>query len=203
MSITLTELKSKDYKKAIQFAIDGMHFSMYLNEGFMLNVYGTYFLYDELNKATQVIAAYEGDNLVGLLLADIKGEPKKYETVWKTVYAGVVNFIQHRLFKEGVENYDQANKELFAEYLKNNSPDGQIVFLAADPLAKIKGIGTILLKELEKREKGKQVYLYTDDACTYQFYEHRGFDRAGEKDVVLELGEKQVPLKCMLYSKIL
>lgn len=44
MSITLTELKSKDYKKAIQFAIDGMHFSMYLNEGFMLNVYGTYFL---------------------------------------------------------------------------------------------------------------------------------------------------------------
>lgn len=140
---------------------------------------------------------------MGLLLADIKGEPKKYETVWKTVYAGVVNFIQHRLFKEGVENYDQANKELFAEYLKNNSPDGQIVFLAADPSAKIKGIGTILLKELEKREKGKQVYLYTDDACTYQFYEHRGFDRAGEKDVVLELGEKQVPLKCMLYSKIL
>lgn len=39
----------------------------------------------------------------------------------------------------------------------------------------------MLLRELEEREKGKKVFLYTDSACTYQFYEHRGFELAQEK----------------------
>ena len=51
--------------------------------------------------------------------------------------------------------------------------------------------------------KNKKIYLYTDDACTYQFYEHRGFDRAGEKDIILHIGKKRVNLKCFLYSKII
>ena len=72
-------------------------------------------------------------------------------------------------------HYDAVNKELFAKYRETHSPDGEIIFLAADPDAKIKGIGTMLLNELTAIEKGKTVYLYTDNACTYQFYEHRGF----------------------------
>ncbi len=43
--------------------------------------------------------------------------------------------------------------------------------------------------------------LYTDNACTYQFYEHRGFDREGEQQVVLNLEKKEVPLTCFLYAK--
>lgn len=78
---------------------------------------------------------------------------------------------------------------------------GQIVFLAANPDGKVKGVGSRLLEEFERREKGRQVYLYTDDACTYQFYEHRGFERCGEKDVILDFGSKKVALKCLLYGK--
>ena len=57
-----------------------------------------------------------------------------------------------------------------------------------------------MLNELEKREKGKEIYLFTDDQCTYQFYENRGFDKVGEEDIILKL-EKEVPLKCLLYRK--
>ena len=89
---------------------------------------------------------------------------------------------------------------MLEEYKKNNNPDGEIIFLVADPDAKIKGIGTKLLEEYEKREKGKLIYLYTDNMCTYQFYEHRGFERVQEKDIVLKL-KNDVNLKCMLYSK--
>ncbi len=42
---------------------------------------------------------------------------------------------------------------------------------------------------------------YTDDACTYQFYEHRGFQRVEEQDIVLEMPKGNVPLKCFIYSK--
>ena len=45
----------------------------------------------------------------------------------------------------------------------------------------------MLLNELARRENGKELYLFTDDQCTYQFYEHRGFEKIGEKDIVLEL----------------
>ena len=61
-----------------------------------------------------------------------------------------------------------------------------------------------LTKELwGKSSCGKEIYLYTDNACTYQFYEHRGFDRVGEKDGVLDFGENKVPMTCLLYSKVL
>ena len=66
---------------------------------------------------------------------------------------------------------------------------------------KTRGIGSKLLEELEKREKGKTIFLYTDDKCTYQFYEHREFEKVGEKDIELEIENRKIPLKCLMYCK--
>ncbi len=201
MNIEIRNIRKKDYKKAIQFAIKGMHFDWYLDSKFLLNAYGRYFWYLEINRATQIFAAYAEDKLVGILLAEFKGEPGKHSSFWQKLYVKLVDVIQKLFFKGGAGLYDAVNKELFAKYKEMHSPDGEIIFLAADPDAKIKGIGTMLLDELTAIEKGKTVYLYADNACTYQFYEHRGFERVGEKDVELDLGNKKVPLTCLLYSK--
>ena len=199
----LKAFQSKDMNKVIQFAIKGMHLDLYLKNRLLLNLYGRYFWYLETNRATQIIAAYEEDTLAGVLLAEINGEPKKYYSNWRTVYVKIVDFVQRVFFKESAGLYDSINQELLAEYKQTHSPDGEIIFLAANPDVKVKGIGTMLLNELINREKGKEVYLYTDSACTYQFYEHRGFDKVGEKDVVLDFGENKVPMTCLLYSKVL
>lgn len=201
MEIEIRDLVKKDYKKVIQFAIKGMHFNMYLDNKFFLNLYGRYFWYLELINATQLISAYVGDELAGVLIADMKGKEKKYKSFIKSLYIKIFNFFQNTFFKDGVAPYDSTNKEMLDNYKKKNSPDGEIRFLVANPDIKVKGIGTTLLQELEKREKGKKVYLFTDNLCTYQFYEHRGFERVGEKDIVLDLNNKKVPLKCLLYSK--
>lgn len=201
MGIQIHQLKKKDFKKAIQFAIKGMHFNLYLDNRAILNLYGRYFWYDELNRATQVIAAYAEDELAGVLLAELEGEEKKYGSWGRTVYIRVFEFLQNLFYKGGVGVYEAANSALFKEYQKNHHPDGQILFLAANPAIRTRGIGSTLLKELEHRARGKEIYLYTDDACTYPFYEHRGFTRAGEKEVLLDFGHKKVPLKCFLYSK--
>ena len=86
-------------------------------------------------------------------------------------------------------------------YLQKNKPDGEIIFLAADPDSKIKGVGSALLRALEKCIPGKTLYLHTDDACTYQFYEHHGFLRVEEQNIVLEMPKGKIPLKCFIYSK--
>ena len=153
MEIQITNIKKKDYKKAIQFAKTGMHFDLYLDNKFLLYLYGNYFWYDELNRATQVIAAYVGEELAGVLLADIKGEKKSYRSFGKTMYIQIFNLLQKLFYKGGAGVYDTTNQVLFREYRKCHCPDGQIVFLAANPAFQQKGIGSKLLEELERREK--------------------------------------------------
>lgn len=201
MELQIKELRKKDYYKVIQYAIKGMHFNMYLDNKVALNLYGRYFWYLELTNATQVISAYMEDELAGVLVADMKGEEKTYKSFRKCLYVRIFEWIQKIFFKDSVGIYDKTNKEMLDNYKSKNNPDGEIRFLAANPDIKVKGIGTLLLNELEKRERGKEIYLFTDDKCTYQFYEHRGFNRVGEKDIVLDMNKKKVSLKCLLYSK--
>lgn len=201
MKLEIKELNKKDHNKVIQYAIKGMHFSIYTENKFELNLYGRYFWYLELLNATQVISAYIENELVGVLIADFKSEEKVYKSFWKKLYVKTFDRIQKIFFKESVGIYDKVNNEMLENYKSKNNPDGEIRFLTANPNIKVKGIGTLLLNELERREKGKEVFLFTDDQCTYQFYEHRGFDRVGEKDIVLDLKKNKVPLKCFLYSK--
>ncbi|WP_343208574.1 GNAT family N-acetyltransferase [Anaerolentibacter hominis] len=203
MELKIKELNKSDYRKAIQCAITGMHFDWYLDSKFLLNLYGRYFWYLELTRATQVLAAYAGQEFAGVLLAEIKGEKKIYRSLWKSLYVKLFDFLQNTFYGGSVGSYDETNKAMLAEYLKDHSPDGEIIFLAANPAVKIKGIGTALLSELERREQGKELYLFTDSACTYQFYEHRGFNRACEAGITLDMGKKQVPLTCFLYNKII
>lgn len=201
MEIEIKELRKQDHKKAIEWAIKGMHLNRYLDEGILLNLYGKYFWNLELLKATQVISAYYNNEFVGILLARMKGEKTVYKSFWKSLYVKVFNVLQKVFAGSGVDNYDIANRKMLEEYNRKVKTDGEIVFLAANPNSQIKGIGTKLVKEFEKREQGKQVYLYTDDACTYQFYDHRNFERVGEKNIELEIRGKRVPITCMLYGK--
>lgn len=198
----IRELDKKDFKKVIQYAIKGMHFDEYLKNNFILQAYGRYFWYLEYTNATQVIAVYDQAVLLGVLIADMKDEPKPYRSVWKRLYVKSVDIIQNVFFGGGVMPYNEANKEMFARYTERYNPDGEIRFLAANPDNEVRGVGTYLLKELSMREAGKEIYLFTDTNCTYQFYERRGFERVGEKEIVLELSS-DVNLKCLLYRKML
>ena len=199
--IKIQELRKQDYKKARQFAIQGMHLDWYVSDKISLNLYARYFLDMELSHATRAYGAYVDDRFVGVLLAEIKDEPKKYHSVWRTAYIRFFDWLQHLVAGDGVETYDKANQEMFRAFCEKNTPDGEIIFLAANPDSKIKGVGTALLSALEKDEQGKLIYLYTDNACTYQFYEHRGFSRVGEQEVVLNLEKREVPLTCFLYAR--
>lgn len=201
VNIEIKNIDRADYKKAIQFAIKGMHFDWYLDSPFLLKAYGRYFWYLEMNRATEIFAAYADGAFVGVLLAEIYGEEKKHQVWHEKLYVRFVDIIQKLFFKGGAGLYEDTVKAQLSHYLSYNKPDGEIIFLAADPDAKIKGIGSALLSELEKKIPGKTLYLHTDDACTYQFYERRGFERVEAQDIILEMPKGNVPLKCFIYSK--
>lgn len=204
MGLQIKPLKKQDSSKPIQFAIKGMNFDRYMENKTLLGLYGRYFWYMEMSRASQVIAAYCGDELAGVLLAKMKGEPKAHTSFWESLYVRIFGFVQHRFAKDSVGPYDAANEDMLKNLAAEQELDGEICFLAANPDLKIKGVGSLLLSELEKREPGKRIYLFTDSNCTYQFYEHRGFERAREKKVTLGLAEKgDVGISCYLYSKVI
>ena len=203
MNIEIRPIQKSDYDAAIQFAIKGMHFDWYLNSRFLLNAYGRYFWYLEMNRATHVFAAYADGNFAGILLAEIYGEKKIHQVRSEQIYVKIVDAIQKLFFRGGAGLYEDTVQSQLQHYLCDNKPDGEIIFLAADPDAKAKGIGSVLLHALEECIPGKTIYLHTDDACTYQFYERRGFQRVEEQGIVLEMPKGKVPLKCFIYSKII
>ena len=201
--MVIRKLDRKDYPKVIGYAITGMHFDWYMSSKALLDAYGKYFLYMELNRATQILAAYEGDALAGLLLAEIKGKKPEEYSFFRNLYVKVFDSLQHLFAGAAVGAYDEVNQKMLADYRRKVKTDGELIFLAADPGIRGKGTGTVLLEELRRREPGKRIYLFADSACTYQFYEHRGFDRVEEEHIDLQLAGKNVPLDCYLYSRVL
>lgn len=201
MDVEIRPLNPKDYGKAIDFAIQGIHFERYVQNRLALRLYGRYFLYLELARATQVLAAYVGERLVGVLMADMNGEAKHHSSLWQRQYVKLFGAMMALAVRGGPDVYDRANEEMLREFLKTAKPDGELCFLAADPAMQGKGIGTRLLNELGRREAGRCIYLYTDDNCNVQFYEKRGFVCAQQRNIHMQIGSNTVPLACLLYSK--
>ncbi|MDO4290385.1 MAG: GNAT family N-acetyltransferase [Eggerthellaceae bacterium] len=198
MQFELKEIAKTDEKLAMRFATKGMHLDRYA-QGLALRLYARHFWYLERNKATQIIAAYHEGRFVGVLLAQMNGETAPKASLMSRTYVRAFGWVLKLV--GGEDAYDSANARMLAAYKDSHNPDGELCFLAADPDNPVRGTGSALLAELERREKGKLVYLFTDDACTYQFYDKRGFKRVGEEEIVLGLGKRKMPMTCMLYAK--
>ena len=203
LCMEIKEFQIKDSKHAIQFSVIGMNFDLYISNTWLRKLYGRYVWYLALNRATQIIAAYEGNTLAGILLAEMDGERPTYNFKRNICYIKSFEFVQNMFFKDSAAAYEDVNKAMFEKYREPNTPHGEIIFFAANPDMKNRGIGTMLLAELERREKGKQIYLYTDTDCTYQFYESKGFTKVGETHTQLDFWGKKKNMVCLLYSKTL
>ncbi|WP_288748596.1 GNAT family N-acetyltransferase, partial [uncultured Corynebacterium sp.] len=178
--IHIRDLDPRDEPKAIEFAIEGMHLHWFVKNPRFERAYGRYFWDLERAQATDILAAYADDGrFLGVILASIKGEPALPYPWWRKAYVKAVDLFNSLRPGGHREDYDAANEDMLVSYLAENTVDGEIGFLVADPNSGVKGVGTALLEAFEERHPGKDIYLYTDDGCTYQFYDSRGFERVG------------------------
>ncbi|MED1606882.1 GNAT family N-acetyltransferase [Cytobacillus kochii] len=162
-----------------------------------------YFWYDGISKATRALGAYKDGELVGVLLVNMKGEHKYYSSLWSKLFVKLTSSIINQNYESRGSEYDYVNMKMLEELKKTEQVDGELNFFAVNPEIKGQGIGTRLLKELEKLESGKKIYLYSDSGSTYQFYMHRGFLEKGRENIKVEVAKEEVPLTCFLFSKTL
>lgn len=198
--LVLKSLASRDHKKAIDFAIEGMNFAEYISGRFIRQLYGRYFFYQELESATRVYAAYEGDRLLGVLMLKMKSDSKQQSNFWRRAYVRFFNWLMG-LFGGGTDSYSAANSAMYRDYVKHEHPDGELNFFAVDPTSQGKGVGSFLLTEASKGLGGKEIYLYTDSFCAYQFYDHREFERVAQKPITVEVRSRKVDMTVFLYHR--
>lgn len=199
--IRIMKLKKANFEDVRQFAIDGMHLDWYVNNKLELYLYSQYFIYTELARATHAYGAYIGNNLVGVLLANMHGQPKTYHFPIRKWLLKLIGQGIALLYGKTAGQYDTANQKMLTAYLNEHQPDGELNLFAVKPNIIGRGIGTRLLNQLSKDEAGKQIYLYTDSGSTYQFYFHRGFEMSGKTQLTLERGNQKVPLTCYVLHK--
>lgn len=203
MEVIIHQIEKRDFNAARKFAIEGMHLRWYVKGKIALYLYSKYFWYGEISKATRAYGAYIGDNLVGVLLAKMKGEKPVYPMPIRKKIIAVFKKLIGFFGKGSSGAYDSVNCEMLNAFQKRNISDGELNFFAVNPEIKGKGIGSKLLGCLQEDEAGKYIYLFTDSGSTYQFYEHRGFQMEERREVELDFGKRKVPLTCYLFSKIL
>jgi len=201
MALEIKKLKRKDFNQARKFAVEGMNLSWYTSNAVELYFYSQYFWYLEISKATRALGAYQDDELVGVLLADIFDEPKVYQSLGAKLFIRLVDFVINIGYGSVADEYEKANKAMLKEFKQTHTPDGELNFFAVNPEITGQGIGTKLLNTFEQLEANKLIYLYTDTGSTYQFYEHKGFNKEGRREINLEVADGQVPLTCFLFSK--
>lgn len=203
MNVEIRPLRQQDFALARQFAITGMHLARYTRNRVELAMYSRYFWNTEITQATRVYGAYLDGQFVGALLAKMAGESPVFPSKRRVLANRITDWCVYGLYGAMAAPYDQANDEMLQKYRQTNEPDGEILFFAVDPQVNGQGIGTKLVDQLRRDEQWKLIYLYSDSSCSYQFYDHRGFERVGEKQIELSESGKVIPLTCYLYSKLL
>lgn len=203
MTISIQSIDRRDFDQARRFAIHGMNLDWYATNKLELYLYSKYFWYLELTKATRVLGAYNGSKLLGVLMVDMKGRPKAYRSWFGSLFIRIAEFFIQAFYGRAAAPYEAANTELLDKLVARTQPDGELNFFAVDPDCKGQGVGTLLLQELERREPGKFIYLFTDSGSTYQFYEHRGFVTVACKEITLDIKGQRRPLSCFLFGKFL
>lgn len=114
----------------------------------------------------------------------------------EVAYVKIFDFLQNLFVKNGVAPYDEANRGMLVEYCKHNSPDGEIIFLAANPNTRQKELAVCAARIRRTRKRQKSIFIYRQ--CLYiPVLEHRGFELAQEKDITLKIGNKEVALRCL------
>lgn len=174
-------MKIKDMKQAVLLLSKEWNLGK-KESGATNNICAWIYLMEILEETEQFVYYKENGNLLGF--AGYSKKSSKKHILKKKFYT----FIKNRLYKsksikdidalhEYENNYDYMPKDLKEKY------DGQVSMLILDSRLRGKGIGKKMLSnvfELAKKDNIKNLYIYTDDSCSYYIYESLGCNRIYE-----------------------
>lgn len=168
-------MKFKDMKQAVKLLENEWNLGK-KESGATNDICAWIYLMEILEETEQFVYYRENGKLLGF--AGYSNKNSKKKKLQKKFYT----FIKNKLYKsKNIKDLDalleyKKNYDYMPESLKNEY-DGELSMIIIDSSLRGKGIGKKMLSklfELAKKDNMKNLYIYTDDSCSYYIYESLG-----------------------------
>lgn len=143
------------------------------------------------------VAVLDG-KVVGVVMGRVRGEPilpgrvrRRARILAGRAWLLTAGLPQWRTLRSFF-SFERAYEELCEEARRAGtwSLSDEVTLFAVNSVARGRGVGSVLYRDLMShlREHGRtELFLYTDELCTYRFYERAGLVRAAERNLDLEV----------------
>ncbi len=158
-------------------------------------------------SAYQEVAVYDG-RLAGVLFAAPKGKFRRLHFVkytLKLMWLFMRLLVHSKDSRRSLLNLKRILRAYESLTKKSRHPHrNEVTLFMVDSDFRGKHIGITLLERYETflKKKGQtHYYLFTDEKCSYTFYDHHGFTLDGQQTVQEKLKDGPSKMRVMLYAK--
>lgn len=200
-------MEKKDYPEIGEILNQAFGLFRYVSDERTLKAFRLQYVYSCLSEATYTCVAEQNGKVVGVIMG--KAE-KDYSLlahlpyIIKTITYGFKMMRYGKKCKNGIADYRNI-LEIYQDFSRKHKGefDGVLTLFAVNEECRGLGVGKELLSRLfdylQKQNVGR-IYLYTDTTCSYEFYEHKGFERLEEKQLTVTREEKPFRMNVFLYG---
>ncbi|MGL6173098.1 MAG: GNAT family N-acetyltransferase [Cellulosilyticaceae bacterium] len=199
-------IKKSDYPTIKALINSAWHFERFAtHERIREDILEIYLRNCLIEQTFNTVVEDEG-KVIGILLGRSEKAYKKYKVNPHTlpIMYRIIKFCfseQARQATKGYKNFSKAYKDLMAD--RAQLFDGELVLFIVNEAYRGQGIGkqlTQMFFEYMKQTDTNCIYLYTDTACNYAFYDQQGFKRIDERWIEVENLEGKEKMGVYLYS---
>ncbi|MFW5893443.1 MAG: GNAT family N-acetyltransferase, partial [Bacillota bacterium] len=159
------------------------------------------------SKAYGEVAVFDG-KLAGVLFARPKGL-RRHFLQWRYAWAFTRHYLKLLTHSKGARRSLQNLRRMLRAYSsltkgRRRQLRNEVTLFMVHPDLRGQGIGVTLMHRFETFliNKGERSYhLFTDDTCSYGFYDHHGFKREASTTMNEALKDGESELNVMLYTK--
>ena len=159
--------------------------------------------HDCLARATHAAVVERNGRIIGVILGSVPAKVTRMQILrhrWQQSSLALP-MLANRAGRNGLrEQLAILHADRALIQTTGNDYQAEIVLFLVSPEAKGQGVGGRLFAHMLDRFHAlgiRQYFLFTDTTCDYGFYEHKGLQRAGVRNLALAHGEQ---LQCFLYQ---
>lgn len=205
--IVYRNLKKQDYNEVADLLSHAFGLHRYVSDKQLLQIFKKQYLYSCLSEATFSRVAEQNGKVVGVIMGNAKSDYRILPHIGYALKFLLYSFklkIYGRKISDSISGYRELHR-IYRKFTQRHKGefDGVLTLFAVNSECRGKGIGKKLLFDVEaywKEHQTKSIYLYTDTTCNYGFYEHQGFVRLEEENLVLKSDGKPFEMDVFLYG---
>ncbi|EJR57760.1 hypothetical protein IIM_00142 [Bacillus cereus VD107] len=203
-TVKYRSLVKEDYEPIKHLIGEAFGFNQFITDKKFLNSLLNFYLQSCILGSSFSKVAEKDNKIIGVILGDSekdKNRLKRFHNTFSFAYNTLKLFMTNKENREFLKAFIKVQKT-YKELIKGKEDhfQGCIQLFIVSEKSRGLGVGKTLMNELFQymtKEDVTSLYLYTDNACNYGFYDKQNFKRVQEK--AIHFGPKKDQFNIFLY----